>query len=154
MRRPGGRKEIEVVPQGLVTKEILEVGEGDELPPKGTTVTVHYTGRLENGQIFDSSRNKGRPFKFVLGARNVILGWDLAVATMKKKERSKVKITPDYGYGNRDVGVIPPKSTLIFDIELLSWGDKEESSPSGFLLTVMIIIIMISIAAFVVHASK
>jgi len=89
-------------------------------PKPGQTVVVHYTGTLENGQKFDSSRDRGQPFKFKIGVGQVIKGWDEGVAQMSIGEQAKLTISSDYGYGAAGVGgVIPPHATLIFDVELL-----------------------------------
>lgn len=89
----------------------------------GKEVTVHYTGKLPNGQKFDSSLDRKEPFKFVLGAGQVISGWDKGVAGMKIGGKRKLTIPPIMAYGTDGVpGVIPPNSTLIFEIELLNVG--------------------------------
>jgi FKBP-type peptidyl-prolyl cis-trans isomerase len=87
---------------------------------RGQTVTAHYTGTLTNGKKFDSSRDRGKPFKFVIGMGQVIRGWDEGFAQMSVGQTAKLTITPDYGYGANGAGsVIPPNATLIFDVELI-----------------------------------
>lgn len=93
------------------------------LPQAGQTVSVHYTGTLEDGTKFDSSRDRGRPFQFRLGTGQVIKGWDEGISTMRVGGQRKLIIPSDLGYGKRGAGgVIPPDATLIFDVELLRIG--------------------------------
>lgn len=97
----------------------VTVGDGAEASA-GQTVVVHYTGWLENGSKFDSSKDRNDPFSFRLGAGQVIRGWDQGVAGMKIGGVRKLTIPPELGYGARGAGgVIPPNATLIFEVELL-----------------------------------
>ncbi|MCZ8341759.1 MAG: FKBP-type peptidyl-prolyl cis-trans isomerase [Leptospira sp.] len=94
------------------------IGTGDEAY-SGSNVTVHYVGRLTNGNKFDSSRDRGKPFVFNLGAGEVIKGWDKGIKGMKVGGKRKLIIPPELGYGSKTVGSIPANSTLIFEVELL-----------------------------------
>ncbi|XP_034825827.1 peptidyl-prolyl cis-trans isomerase FKBP1A-like [Maniola hyperantus] len=103
-----------------VDVETLSPGNGITYPKPGQTVVVHYTGILQNGKKFDSSRDRGQPFKFTLGKGDVIKGWDQGLAKMSVGERARLTCSPDFAYGSRGhPGVIPPNATLIFDVELL-----------------------------------
>lgn len=103
---------------GLKYEDTVE-GSG-ETAKSGDTVSVHYTGWLENGAKFDSSKDRNDPFQFKLGGGQVIKGWDEGVAGMKIGGTRKLTIPPQLGYGARGAGgVIPPNATLIFEVELL-----------------------------------
>jgi FKBP-type peptidyl-prolyl cis-trans isomerase len=97
----------------------LRKGEGPAAET-GQMVQVHYTGWLEDGTKFDSSLDRGEPFSFVLGSGQVIPGWDEGVAGMQVGGHRQLLIPPDLAYGADGAGeVIPPNSTLIFEVELL-----------------------------------
>lgn len=100
--------------------EILDevVGTGVEAVA-GKSVTVNYSGTLIDGTKFDSSYDRNEPFAFNLGAGEVIAGWDQGVVGMKVGGKRKLVIPPSLGYGSADLGVIPPNSTLVFEVELL-----------------------------------
>ena len=99
--------------------EEVQVGTGKEAK-SGSSVAVHYTGKLTNGNKFDSSHDRGQPFTFVIGKGMVIKGWDQGIAGMKVGGKRKLTIPPDLGYGARGAGgLIPPGATLVFEVELL-----------------------------------
>ena len=99
--------------------ETLQEGAGPEAK-NGDVVSVHYTGYLTNGQVFDSSIGRGEPFSFTLGGGQVIKGWDQGVLGMKVGEKRKLTIPSDLAYGKEGAsGVIPPDATLVFEVELL-----------------------------------
>ncbi|MDF2436504.1 MAG: putative FKBP-type peptidyl-prolyl cis-trans isomerase [Bacteroidota bacterium] len=97
---------------------ITEKGNGKK-PQNGDKVKVHYTGKLTNDTVFDSSVGRGQPFEFKLGAGQVIKGWDEAFLLLQVGDKATIKFGPELGYGDRATGKIPANSTLIFDVELL-----------------------------------
>ncbi len=86
----------------------------------GDVVGVHYTGKLVDGTVFDSSIPRGEPIEFTLGTGAVIAGWDQGILGMAVGEKKVLTIPPELGYGAQDHGPIPGGSTLIFDVELVS----------------------------------
>lgn len=109
------------LPSGLRYEIITAAPENAPVAQPGKKVTVHYTGWLENGTKFDSSKDRNQPFQFNLGAGHVIAGWDEGVNGMRVGETRKLIIPAHLGYGARGAGgVIPPNATLIFEVELLA----------------------------------
>ncbi|VAH31594.1 unnamed protein product [Triticum turgidum subsp. durum] len=124
-------EEKEIGKQGL-KKKLVKEGEGWERPETGDEVEVHYTGTLLDGAKFDSSRDRGTPFKFKLGQGQVIKGWDQGIKTMKKGENAVLTIPPDLAYGEAgSPPTIPPNATLRFDVELLSWASVKDICKDG-----------------------
>lgn len=99
---------------------VVKEGEGPS-PQKGQMVTAHYHGTLLSGEVFDSSVDRGEPFKFPVGMGRVIKGWDEAFLGMKKGEKRKLILPSSIAYGDRGAGPIPPNSVLIFDVELIDF---------------------------------
>merc|ERR1711973_145080 len=105
-----------------IDTETITPGDGATFPKSGQRVTCHYVLTLADGKKIDSSRDRGQPFQFNIGKGEVIAGWDEGVAKMSKGQRAKLTISADTGYGAQGVpGVIPPNSTLVFDVELLNF---------------------------------
>lgn len=96
-------------------------GTGDRVVKAGDTISVHYTGKLEDGTKFDSSVDRGTPFSFTIGVGQVIKGWDQGLLGAKVGEKRTLTIPSELGYGSRGAGAsIPPNATLIFDVEVIS----------------------------------
>ncbi|MDP6776485.1 MAG: FKBP-type peptidyl-prolyl cis-trans isomerase [Candidatus Latescibacteria bacterium] len=96
----------------------MRVGDGPT-PEYPQTVVVHYTGWMGDGRMFDSTLGKGSPISFVVGANAVIAGWEEGIATMRVGGKRQLVIPPELGYGETGVeGRIPPRATLIFEVEL------------------------------------
>ncbi|KAL0491708.1 nucleosome assembly protein [Acrasis kona] len=118
-----------------VQKVITQKGEGEQNPPKGALVSMHYEGRLKsNNKVFDSSREHGgHPLQFAVGEGEVIKGWDIAVLTMTKGEKATITLEPEYAYGKKGAGDdIPPNSALVFDVELIEWGEVPSKYDAAF----------------------
>merc|ERR1740138_825633 len=117
------------LPEGI-TKEIIQEAppESYKKPKAGDEVTVHYVGTLQSdGSEFDSSRGRDEPFVFTLGRGQVIKGWDLGVATMKKGEVAKFTLKSEFAYGESgSPPKIPASATLVFEVELISWASKDD----------------------------
>lgn len=109
--------EVMTMENGLKIEDEV-VGTGDAAVA-GKSVTVNYLGTLSDGTKFDSSYDRNQTFTFNLGAGEVIKGWDEGVVGMKVGGKRKLTIPPELGYGSQDLGIIPPNSTLIFEVELL-----------------------------------
>ena len=117
--------EVRTTASGLQYLEVLP-GPGVE-PQAGQQVTVHYTGMLENGTVFDNSIERDQPFEFTLGQEIVIDGWEEGISMMKKGGRALLVIPPELGYGEEGDGkIIPPNATLIFNVELVDVSDPPE----------------------------
>jgi len=100
--------------------KIEDLHEGDgKAVVKGALITTHYNGWLEDGTLFDSSIEKGRPFQCVIGTGRVIKGWDQGLMGMQVGGKRKLQVPAHLAYGERQVGRIPPNSNLLFEIELL-----------------------------------
>ncbi|CAL8470896.1 g10438 [Coccomyxa elongata] len=132
-------KEKDLTGDGGVIKKILVEGSGWETPSKGDEVTVHYVGTLEDGTVFDSSRERDTPFVFSLGQGKVIKGWDEGVKTFKKGEKALLTCKADYAYGEQgSPPKIPPNATLNFEVELLSWKSvKDIAGDGGVIKTIL-----------------
>ena len=100
--------------------ETIQGGAGEEKSKNGDSLTVHYTGFLEDGTKFDSSVDRGQPFNFNLGAGMVIEGWEKGMLDMKVGEKRKLTIPSEMAYGEAGAGgIIPTKATLVFEVEMI-----------------------------------
>jgi FKBP-type peptidyl-prolyl cis-trans isomerase len=130
---------------GGIIKALVIEGKG-EIIPKDVRAIVHYTGKLQDGSVFDSSVRRGMPFEFNIGRREVILGWDLGVATMRKGESCVLTCKPDYAYGGREIaGLIPANSTLVFEVELLGWKNPGSWDTNDLLYPLIILFVIVSV---------
>lgn len=115
---PLSKETTVITDSGLQYTEVT-AGAGPK-PATGQVVSVHYTGTLEDGTVFDSSHNRGEPIRFALGMGMVIPGWDEGIALMNQGGQAILVIPPDLAYGSQGAGgVIPPNATLVFDVELV-----------------------------------
>ncbi|MDT8386396.1 MAG: FKBP-type peptidyl-prolyl cis-trans isomerase [Thiogranum sp.] len=113
----------ETTASGLIYEDI-KIGDGALCKGRGQTAIVHYTGWLDDGTKFDSSRDRDDPFSFPVDCGYVIRGWDEGVVGMRIGGMRKLRVPPELAYGERGAGsVIPPNATLIFDIELLELSE-------------------------------
>jgi FKBP-type peptidyl-prolyl cis-trans isomerase len=114
---PTAKGQTKTTPSG-VKYETIKEGSGRELKP-GNSAKVHYVGTLENGEVFDSSREKNKPAIFPIGSGSMIKGWEEAMPGMRIGEIRKMTVPPALGYGAAGQGKVPPNATLIFEVELL-----------------------------------
>lgn len=118
--------------QANVGSEGMSLSGDSQIATKGSLVSVNYVGRLSTGEEFDSSAQHGRPIQFVLGAGQVIQGWDEGIEGMRVGEKKTLTVPPEKGYGpNGYPPVIPPNATLIFDVELVSVQNLGADSQQG-----------------------
>ena len=106
-----------------VQVEVKKAGDGVNYPKKGRTVVIHYSGFLSDGTRFDSTRDRGKPFRFKLGAAPVVPGLDMGVVQLSVGERANLSIPSHLAWGDKGFpGLIPPNADLVFDVELLSFS--------------------------------
>ena len=111
--------ELQESASGLLFK-VIQPGDGTTRPNKGQRVSTHYTGTFPDGRVFDSSVSRGQPFQFIAGIKQVIPAWDETILEMTKGEKRLIVVPHFLGYGERGAGgVIPPRATLVFEMELL-----------------------------------
>ncbi len=112
----------------VVEAQELAVGTGPQAAA-GDTLTVNYTGTLVDGTKFDSSYDRNEPISLVLGAGDVIRGWDIGLTGMRAGGKRKLTIPPELAYGDQAVDGIPANATLVFEVELLSIAPKAQKTP-------------------------
>lgn len=122
------QKRIHTTSSGM-TIEWIHQQESGRTVEKGDQVSVHYTGKFSNDSVFDSSIKRGVPFQFMVGAGEVIKGWDELMPMLQVGDRVKVVLPPELAYGSRKVGSIPPNSTLIFEIEVVKTTKPRQVEP-------------------------
>lgn len=127
MAQPVDKNGFTTLPSGLQYK-ITQKGSG-ATPKAGDKITAHYTGKLTNDTVFDSSVKRGQPFQFKLGKGQVIKGWDEGFALLRKGEKATLIIPPGLGYGSTARGKIPADATLIFDVELIDFQEAVVPKP-------------------------
>jgi len=136
--RQQGPPEVEIREDGLQIEPLTTPVECSRVAVGGDRVSVHYTGTLEDGTVFDSSYSRERPIDFILGSGQVIQGWDEGLLGACIGERRRLVIPPALGYGDKGAGsVIPPGATLIFTVHLVNIEDTQniEAEEAGFLKT-------------------
>eukprot|EP01115_Flamella_aegyptia_P015196 TRINITY_DN91563_c0_g1_i1.p1 TRINITY_DN91563_c0_g1~~TRINITY_DN91563_c0_g1_i1.p1 ORF type:complete len:120 (+),score=23.53 TRINITY_DN91563_c0_g1_i1:41-400(+) len=106
--------------------EVIQPGDGKTFPKQNDQLYIEYKGYLEDGTVFDSSYDRGKPITFLIGIGSVIKGWDEGVMKMSLNEKAKLTISPDYAYGDEPpTDKIPPNATLIFDVHLVQINDQK-----------------------------
>lgn len=116
---------VDLSGDGGLLKKLITEGTGD-FPVPGDEIEAHYIGTLDDGTVFDSSRDRGKTFKFILGKGSVIKGWDQGFAAMRKGEKAILRCRSDYAYGKRAQGKIPADASLNFNVELINYGPKKK----------------------------
>jgi FKBP-type peptidyl-prolyl cis-trans isomerase len=137
---------MDILHDGGLLKMIMKEGDGSIIP-RDVHVTIHYTGKLKNGKVFDSSVERKTPLSFRIGRREVILGFDLGVATMRKGEKCLLICEPTYGYGKAQVGLVPGNSTIEYEIELLDWDGQKEAVGMVAIVTACVFLSLMAIAS-------
>ena len=128
-------EQIKLVDDGGVIKKMIKEGE-DVMPVQGDECHVHYEGRLEDGTVFDSSSERGRPLKLSVGTGQVIKGWDIGISKMKLGEKAELVIQPEYAYGEDGYGEdgspakIPANASLTFTVELVQINQRKPGQKS------------------------